>query len=125
LLDRRPEETCLDLLKENNIGVLARGSVAQGLLINKPAKQYLGYTSEEVALAAEAIRSVRNNERGETQAAIGFVLQHPAVASAVAGIRTMEQLEEAVKTISSQRLSEKEMQTLRVAIPFNYYTDHR
>src|SRR5687768_1382194 len=29
LLDRRPEETCLDLLKQNNIGVLTRGSIAQ------------------------------------------------------------------------------------------------
>ena len=29
LIDRRPEESCLDLLKENNIGVLVRGSLAQ------------------------------------------------------------------------------------------------
>src|SRR6202034_3432729 len=32
LLDRRPEESCLQLLQQNNIGVLARGSVAGGLL---------------------------------------------------------------------------------------------
>ena len=34
LLDRRPEEECLSLLKEKNIGVLVRGSVAQGFLVN-------------------------------------------------------------------------------------------
>ena len=41
LLDRRPEEETLEALHKNNIGVLVRGSVAQGLLINKPAKTYL------------------------------------------------------------------------------------
>jgi len=40
LLDRRSEETALNLLGENNIGVLARGSLAQGLLAGKPAKDY-------------------------------------------------------------------------------------
>ena len=29
LLDRRPEETCLSLLQENNIGVLARGKYGE------------------------------------------------------------------------------------------------
>ena len=125
LLDRRPEETCLDLLKENNTGVLARGTVAQGLLINKPAKEYLGYSKDQVALAAKAIQSVSNDQRRETPTAIGFVLQHPAITNVVAGIRTMEQLEEAIKTTSSPTLSEKEMQALQHAIPINYYSEHR
>ena len=51
LLDRRPEETCLPLLQRHNIGVLARGSVASGLLVNKPAKRYLNYNDNEVQKA--------------------------------------------------------------------------
>ncbi|MFI5195282.1 MAG: aldo/keto reductase, partial [Chitinophagales bacterium] len=43
LLDRRPEESMLDLLHKKQIGVLARGSVASGLLVSKPAAPYLNY----------------------------------------------------------------------------------
>jgi len=52
-------------------------------------------------------------------------LQHPAVTSAIVGMRTMEQLEEAVAAISAPTLSLKEMQSLQGAIPINRYTDHR
>src|SRR5690554_2392328 len=36
LLDRRPEEECLDLLHDTGISVITRGSLAKGMLINKP-----------------------------------------------------------------------------------------
>jgi aryl-alcohol dehydrogenase-like predicted oxidoreductase len=58
LLDRRPEEVCFPLLKENNIGVLARGTVAQGLLINKPSKPYLNYTEDEIRKAERIVASL-------------------------------------------------------------------
>src|SRR5439155_6440883 len=57
LLDRRPEEACLDLLLQNNIGVVTRGSLAQGLLLGKPLKPYLGFSEEQVQKAADAIRN--------------------------------------------------------------------
>src|ERR1700754_1215524 len=41
LLDRRPEESCLQLLKDAGIGVLARGVLAKGLLAGKPAAPFL------------------------------------------------------------------------------------
>lgn len=125
LLDRRPEESCLPLLKQNNIGVLARGSVAKGLLINKPATAYLNYTKEEVAKAAGAVQSVTNELRDATQTALRFVLQHHAITSAVVGMRTNEQLAEAVKAIESPILSEEELDILRQAVPVNYYDQHR
>jgi aryl-alcohol dehydrogenase-like predicted oxidoreductase len=125
LLDRRPEETCLPLLKQHNIGVITRGSVAKGLLINKPATAYLNYTKEEVAQAAKAVQSLTNDLRGATQVALRFVLQHRAVTSAIVGIRTKEQLDEAVKAIDSPILSEEELELLRQAIPVNYYDQHR
>src|SRR6185312_4421326 len=53
LLDRRPEERTLQLLHENHIGVLVRGSVASGLLINKAAKPYLNFNESQVAAAAK------------------------------------------------------------------------
>ena len=58
LLDRRPEESCFDLLAKNQISVVTRGSVAQGLLVDKPAKPYLNYTEKEVVKAAQAIKQI-------------------------------------------------------------------
>ena len=125
LLDRRPEETCLPLLQENNIGVLARGSVAQGLLINKPAKEYLGYKPDEVSKAAKGVQSLLTDGRNETQVAIRFVLQNPAITSAVVGMRNAAQLKEAVGSVSSTSLSANEMEELKSVLPANYYSDHR
>ena len=125
LLDRRPEETCLPLLLENNIGVLARGAVAQGLLVNKPAKAYLNYSPQQVEQAAAAIRAVSNDKRNAAQTAIRFVLQHPAVTAAVAGIRTMQQLEEAVSAITAPPITAPEMKELQEAVVINKYEQHR
>src|SRR5690606_22406971 len=74
LLDRRPEETCLSLLRENNIGVVTRGSVGLGLLVDKPAKAYLDNSAEEVKLASELVASLSNAERKKSQTAIRYVL---------------------------------------------------
>ncbi|WP_205509023.1 aldo/keto reductase [Longitalea arenae] len=125
LLDRRPEESALPLLLEHNIGVLARGAVAQGLLVNKTAKPYLNYSQQEVEQAAAAVQSISNARRNAAQTAIGFVLQHPALTAAVTGIRTMEQLEEAVAAIDSPSLTEAEMKKLQASLIANKYEQHR
>lgn len=125
LLDRRPEESCLSMLNENNVGVLARGSVAKGLLIDKPVAPYLDHTKEEVTRAATAIQSLTTPFRGATQVALRYVLQQRGITAAVVGIRTAQQLEEAVKTIESPILSDEEMELLRQSIPANFYDQHR
>ncbi len=125
LLDRRPEEASLPFLQEKGIGVVVRGSLAQGLLIDKPAKAYLTYSSEEVAKAASAVQALSGKERTAAQTAIRFVWQHPAVTSAIIGIRTREQLEEALRTAETKPLSQEEMDLLRRALPLNQYTEHR
>jgi aryl-alcohol dehydrogenase-like predicted oxidoreductase len=125
LLDRRPEEETLIKLEENNIGVLTRGSVAQGLLINKPSKEYLGYSPQEVEKAAGAVHAMSNNERTAAQTGVQFVLKHSSVTSAVAGIRTPEQLEEIATALDAPMLSEEEYQTLLNVLPANRYEQHR
>ncbi|GAA0537961.1 aldo/keto reductase [Chitinophaga japonensis] len=125
LLDRRPEESCLPLLQQHNIGVLARGSVAKGLLVNKPAAAYLNYTSQEVSQAANLVKAVSNAQRGPAQTALRFVLQQPAITAAVVGIRTPEQLQDALAAVSAPELSAEEMERLRGAVEVNYYEAHR
>lgn len=125
LLDRRPEESTLKLLHENNIGVLARGSVANGLLVNKPAKPYLNYNEKQITDAANAVKSISSNKRNAAQTAIQYALKNPAITSAIVGIRTMEQLKEAVETINTPALTEEEIKILREAVPVNFYQQHR
>ncbi|MFD2245120.1 aldo/keto reductase [Pontibacter ruber] len=125
LLDRRPEESVLDLLHEHQIGVLARGSLAQGLLAGKPAKPYLGYTLEEVQKAAAAVKAVAGASRMLAETAVRFVLHHPAVTAAVLGIRTAEQLNEALQIAAAAPLKEGEVKTLQALLPPNKYEEHR
>jgi aryl-alcohol dehydrogenase-like predicted oxidoreductase len=125
LLDRRPEEECLPLLGEKNIGVLVRGSVAQGLLVDKPPRPYLNFSEQEVSKAAEAIQFNSKNDRTNAQTAIQYVLRNPQISSAVVGMRTIEQLNEAVHTFSVAKLSELQIASLSNSIPVNIYKEHR
>jgi aryl-alcohol dehydrogenase-like predicted oxidoreductase len=125
LLDRRPEETCLTLLKEHNIGVLSRGSLARGLLVLKPPESYLKYDSSEVGKAAFAIRALSSEKRSPAQTAIRFVIQNPAISSAVVGIRTLEQLEDAAAASHAPWLTENEIKALRESVMVNRYDQHR
>lgn len=125
LLDRRPEEEMLSLLHEHQIGVLARGAVAKGLLISKPAEHYLNHTEEEVARAAKEIRDLSSTERSVESIAIRYVLSNPAITSAVLGIRTLTQLKLAIASIYSNSITETERNKLSEVIPLDFYSEHR
>lgn len=125
LLDRRPEEECLQLLHDNHIGVLSRGSLAKGLLAGKPATSFLNYSTDQVHEMAQAVKSISGKARTSAQTAIHYVLANPAVTSAVTGIRTKEQLEEVAATPLTQILTEQELETLSLVIPANLYDSHR
>jgi len=124
LLDRRPEESVFPLLKEKNIGVLVRGALAQGILVNKPARDYLNLSANVVQKAATAIKEISEG-RSSTQTALQFVLKNPAVTAAVVGVRTLDQLTDAVETINAKPLSDKEYEFLKQVIEKNVYELHR
>lgn len=125
LLDRRPEETCLPLLKENNIGVLARGPVAKGLLVDKPAEAFLNYSSQQVSAVADTVRKISGKGGSAAQTAIRWVLHNAAIASAIVGIRTEQQLNDAVGAANSPLLSEAEVQQLQSVVKSAIYEQHR
>jgi len=124
LLDRRPEESCLKLLTDNNIGVIARGTLVKGLLIDKPATPYLNYSAKEVENTANAIRSLSQNNQSVVNTAIGYVFKNSAICSSVVGIRTSKQLE-AVLGYNSNPIGEIEYQLLKDSIVANTYDQHR
>ena len=125
LLDRRPEEAMLDLLVQNKIGVLSRGALAKGLLVDKPADAFLNYSPDLVRQGAAAVNKLSGPQRTSAHTALQYVLHHPAITSAVVGIRTIKQLEAAAAAPATPPLTPEELKSLKEAIPVNFYTDHR
>lgn len=125
LLDRRPEETCAELLQKTTTGLLARGVLAKGLLAGKSAAAFLNYSAQQVAEAAAAVKAVSNQQRQPAASAVQYVLHQPAVTCAVIGIRNQEQLDQAIAAGLSAPLSEKEWEILSAILPANQYDLHR
>ncbi|MBD3615220.1 MAG: aldo/keto reductase [Gracilimonas sp.] len=119
LLDRRPEESCLQLLDEQNISVITRGTLAKGMLIDKPAQEYLGYSKNEVKKIQSAVENT-----GLIATSIQYVLSHPAVASAVLGIRTEDQLNEIIQNFK-QSVTGKSLKEISDLLEPNTYEKHR
>lgn len=124
LLDRRPEEETLDLLKQNDIAVLARGTVASGLLIDKPAAAYLDYTEDDILSILSEIDQFRG-ARSRQEIAAAYVQMEPAITTSVAGIRTMNQLDEALAAFNKNGMATSEREALRKMWPANLYQEHR
>lgn len=125
LLDRRPEESCLQFLAENGVGVLARGSLAKGLLAGKPAAEFLEYSTADVRRAAEAVAARSTKTRSPAATALAYALHHPAVAASVVGIRTPNQLREALRAGTAPVLTAGEWAALGQVLPPNRYEQHR
>jgi len=124
LLDRRPEETCLPLLLANNIGVLARGSIAGGLLVGKAVKPYLNYSQAQIEIVANAIKETTSIKSNTVATAVKFALHHKAITAAIVGIRTQEQLAESIQIFKDVPLTQHECELLQNSIPTNFYEQH-
>jgi 1-deoxyxylulose-5-phosphate synthase len=122
LLDRRPEETVFDLLQHHNISVVARGSVAQGLLSSKPARSFLDYSEDEVRTVQEGLKPFVTPARSKSQIALRFALSHPAVATTIPGTSRESQLEE---NAGIARLTNDELAQLNHFTKANKYDAHR
>ncbi|MFC4558731.1 aldo/keto reductase [Virgibacillus kekensis] len=133
LLDRRPEEEVLDLLKENNISVLARGPLAKGMLSNNAAEQiakkgadgFLDYSHEELASVHRLLTEKLELEESLNTVALKYVLKHPAVTSAVFGASSPEQVIENTSANFTNALSDEVYQTLKGITKANKYEKHR
>ncbi len=123
LLDRRPEETCFPLLASANISVLVRGAIAQGLLIDKPAVNYLGHSETAVAAARQSV-SAQSASGDPAATAIRFALSPSPVASVIVGMRSEAQLEDALQAAAAGNTA-FDPSLLAEAAPPLLYTQHR
>ncbi|KGX85991.1 aldo/keto reductase [Pontibacillus litoralis] len=113
LFDRRPEEEILDLLHQHHISVLARGPLAKGMLSenglqqakNKAANGYLSYTYEEIVHMIENLQKHVSTHHSLQAIALQYVLEHPAVASAIFGASSVEQLKSNLALLDAAQIS--------------------
>lgn len=126
LLDRRPEETCLPLLAEANVSVITRGTLAKGLLVDKPAGEYLGHSIASVSRAREIVQEISDQSNLDpSTVATGYVLAKKSVASAVIGFRTTAQVTSLLDNLTDLNLKKEDKDFLTQAIKAIKYANHR
>lgn len=125
LLDRRPEEEVLALLRDASVSVVARGPVAKGLLADKPAADYLDYTEDEVAAVQQGLEPFTCHSRSKAQVALGYALANESVASVVPGASSVAQLEENVMAAALPSLTPAELRAIRALTKANHYEKYR
>lgn len=127
LLDHRPEEEVLQVLADHEISVITRGTLAQGRLLGKKEESYLQFTPSEVLKAAKAIAQLAENlDKQKIDITLAYVLSQPAVASSVIGIRTAEQLDEALSAWKAlPALTDDQRKHIRQQVRTFVYDSHR
>jgi aryl-alcohol dehydrogenase-like predicted oxidoreductase len=118
LLDPTAEDQLLPLARARGVGVMVRTPLARGLLTGKfppgqpiPAEQqWRRPRGDQLQLRLARVEQLRFLERpGQTlaEAALRFVLAHPAVHCAVPGARTVEQLTANVSAADGELTAEE------------------
>jgi aryl-alcohol dehydrogenase-like predicted oxidoreductase len=120
ILDRRPEEEVLDYLKQQNVGVLARGVLAKGLLAGKAASVYLNHSDEQVTGIIQKLKRGGNL----SSLALSFVLKEPAISSAVLGFSSLDQIQQILDAYK-EAINLEFPSDLMLKLPQNYYDQHR
>jgi len=129
ILDRRPEEEALSVLRENDISVVARGPVAKGLLSDVGVqkiteKGFMDYSEEELRSLLSELRN-HFGDRSLTEVALRYCLSNPTVASVVAGASSVEQVKNNAKAVRSRPLTEEEVSFIKEVSKANVYDQHR
>lgn len=127
MLDRRGEETVFPLLQEHRISVIARGPLASGALAanREPAKGVLDYELDELLELRRKLQELETPERSLTQLAIRYSLAHPAVAVAIPGASSRDQLLRNLAAADLPELRAEEVELIRSLSKANRYTLHR
>ncbi|MFD2630755.1 aldo/keto reductase [Oceanobacillus kapialis] len=127
MLDRRPEEEILDLLHANGISVLARGPLAKGMLSNQAEQKieekgqdgFLNHTYKELRSYYEELLAITSPDKMQ-ELALQYVLKHPAVASAVFGASSIDQVKENTSISLNELSNETYLAAQRIIKPIQY-----
>lgn len=129
MLDRRPEEEVLPLLREHGIGFIARGPVAKGILTdegeNKLGDGYLDYSRDELAAVRKELLALTGEARTLGQFALRYVLDAPGVTVAIPGASSLQQLLQNIAAAETPPLTEEERKAVQAVTKANQYDAHR
>ncbi|MGE7544140.1 MULTISPECIES: aldo/keto reductase [Sporosarcina] len=126
LLDRRPEEY-FPMIEQHGASVITRGTIAKGLLTdegNARAEKMNGFASYSETDLQKTVQALSEKTTDLHAAAIAFALKQSAVASALIGARTPEQLQQtlnAYETVIDPQLLDE----LTRATAQHRYEQHR
>jgi aryl-alcohol dehydrogenase-like predicted oxidoreductase len=129
LFNREPEGEILPYCKKNDIGVIVKGPLAMGKLTGKftsetnfpegdVRKDWVEGENRQYFLRdLERVESLRFLSSGRTmaQAALAYVLHHPAVSTAIPGAKTPLQVEDNVGAVDLP-LSAEDLERIRAVI---------
>lgn len=122
-VDRRPEETVFPMLEKTATRVLVRGSLARGILIDKPVTGFLDLPKEKVSEIKDEILSSGHSSEAVL---IRFGLSEKAVSSLVIGASSAEQVQKLLRGFAeSQSVPAELIARLKTKFPSNFYQDHR
>jgi len=118
ILDPTAEDELLPLAQQRNTGIMVRMPLARGLLTGKfpvgqplpDDQQWRRPRGDALQMRLQRVEQLRFLERpGQTlgQAAIRYVLRHPAVHCAIPGARTLEQLQANVSAVDAEMTDEE------------------
>ncbi|WP_430785428.1 aldo/keto reductase [Virgibacillus flavescens] len=132
MLDRRPEEEILDLLNQHDISVLARGPLAKGFLTDNGVEQiekkaqdgFLDYSQGELLQIHQKLSNTLNGA-SLNNTAFHYILHHPAVASAVFGASTVDQVKSNSDHYTGNPLNNELYQSLQAITKPIKYDKHR
>jgi aryl-alcohol dehydrogenase-like predicted oxidoreductase len=126
-LDTRPAEYLQDFVQAG-VSIVARGSLAQGLLTGKQIHNpYLQHSLQDtLSIQQRLIELSTKYGVSEQSLALKYVLDQPAVASAIVGIRTREQLKQLAEAIVMlEAIPAVELTHSMGEIPKINYQNHR
>ena len=123
LADQRAAQTILPWAHAHSVAAIARVPLASGLLTGKyskttrfpdddPRRRQAPERLAEGLERADRLRFLATEGRTLGQAALRFVLAHPAVTVAIPGAKSVAQLEENVAALSSPPLTSDELSRL-------------
>jgi aryl-alcohol dehydrogenase-like predicted oxidoreductase len=122
-LDRRPEEEVFPALEGTGTRVLARGAFAKGILIDKPAENFLDLPAQRVA---EIKVEIGSSGFSPEAVLIRYGLSERAVSSLVIGASSTEQIEKLTRGLEESRsIPAAFIAELKARFPANHYQDHR
>lgn len=126
LLDRRPEEW-FPMIQDAGASVISRGTIAKGLLTAEGldrAEKADGFVEYDAVELSHTVRALKEQENDLHAAAIAFVLHKKAVASALVGARTTEQLLDSIIAYRNS-MQHTAVDQLAKAVKTHQYKEHR